>query len=133
PDLFDIEFLAGDDAGLRSTQKFVAAERDHVDTGTDAARRDGLVSDAEGYRIRDTAASQVFKGWNIATLTQLNELSERRPLRETDHPKIAGVDTEQETRMLIDRSIVIFDPGAVCRTHFTQTSAATRHDFGNSK
>src|SRR5881397_2744678 len=35
--------------------------------------------------------------------------------------------------MLIDCSLVIFDPGAVCRTHFAQTGAATRHDFGNSK
>src|SRR5438046_9054084 len=104
-----------------------------VETVTDDARRDGLVSDAEGYRIRDTAASQIFKGWNIATLTQLNELSERRPLRETDHPKIAGVYTEQETRLLIDRSLVIFDPGAVCRTHLPQTGAAARHDFGDSK
>src|SRR5215510_13649782 len=132
PDLFYIEILAGADAGLGSTQEFIDAERDHVNTGTDAARREGLVSDS-GYRIRDAAAPQIFKGRNISALTQLSKLFEWRPLGETNHPKIARVYTEQEAGMLIDCSLVIFDPGAVCRTHFAQMGAATRHDFGNSK
>ena len=99
----------------------------------DAVGGNGLISDAERSGVGDAPASQVFKRRNVVPLTQFNKLFQRRPLRETHHPEIAGVHTEQQTRIVIDGLFVIFDAGAVRRADFAQASATTRHDFRNAE
>src|SRR5207237_6758149 len=93
----------------------------------------GLNSDAKASHVREAAASQIFKYWNIPALTQFDKLLEGRPFRKTNHAEIAWMHTQQEAREVVDRFFIILDARAVCRADLAQTRPAASHDFGNPK
>src|SRR5436190_2053168 len=83
--------------------------------------------------VDHAAAAEIFESRNISALPELDELFERSPFRETDHPKVARMDTQQQPRPLIDGLLVILNASAVRGPNFLQDCAASGHNFRNSE
>ena len=92
-----------------------------------------IIGNPKSLQIGDTAASQIFKYWNVPALPQFDKLLERRAFRKTNHAEIAGMHTQQEARAVVDRFFVILDACAIGRADLAQACAAPRHDVGNTE
>jgi hypothetical protein len=64
--------LAGQDAGLRTAQQFIAAERNQIRAGQQAVGNQRLV-DAERAQVDHAAAAQIFVHRDAALAAQRNQ------------------------------------------------------------
>ena len=70
----------GENAGLRSAEQFVAAERDQVRAGRQAVGNQRLV-DAEGAQVDDAAAAQILVDGDAALAPERREFAQVRAAR----------------------------------------------------
>src|SRR5262245_21821043 len=89
-----------------------------------------FAGNADRCEIRQTAASQVLVGRNVAPPAQFDELLQRRTLRKSDDSKIARMDTQQQSRIFADRLFVIPDPRSIRGSDLAEKRSATAHDIG---
>ena len=71
-DAFDEFAFAGDDAGLRAAEQFVAAEADDVDAGVAAGARDRLI-DSAGGEIGEAAGAEILVDGNVQAAAERGE------------------------------------------------------------
>ena len=72
--------LPGEDPRLRTTEKFVAAERYQVRAGLQALRHQGLI-DAEGPQVHQTAAAEVLVNRDTALTAERGEFAATRAVK----------------------------------------------------
>ena len=131
-DALDELALAGNDAGLRAAEQFIAAEGDDRGAGIATGSRDGL-GDAAGREIGEAAGAEVFVHGKAVAAGERDELFERGALGEAGDAEIRGVDAKQQARAVIDRALVVAGAGAVGGAHLAQDGAAFGHDVGDAE
>ncbi len=131
-DAFDEFALAGDDAGLRAAEKFVAAEADDVDAGVGAGARDRLI-DSAGGEIGEAAGAEVLVDGDVQAAAECGDLVEGGPLGEAGDAEIRRVDAEEEARAFVEGAFVIADARAIRGAYFAQDGAAFGHDVWNAE
>ena len=131
-DAVDEFAFAGDDAGLWTAEKFVAAEADNVDAGVGAGARDWLI-DSAGGKIGEAAGAEVLVDGDVQAAAERCDLVESGPLGEAGDAEIRRVDAEEEARALVEGAFVIADARAIRGAHFAQDGAAFGHDVWNAE
>ena len=124
--------FAGDDAGLRAAEKFVAAEHHDVRAGFDAVAHERL-DDAVRGEIDEAAGAEVFDEREVCALRQRGEFLQRRLVGESGDLEIRWVDAEEHARFFGDGVFVVGEARAIGGADFAERGAALRHDFGDAE
>jgi hypothetical protein len=90
-DAFDEFAFAGDDAALRTAEKFVAAEADNVNARVGAGARYRLIDSACG-KIGEAAGAEVLVDGYMQAAAERCDLIERGPFGEAGNAEIRRVD-----------------------------------------
>ena len=133
PQLIDVGGLAHHDAGLRSAQQFVAAERHHVDAAGDHLVDRRFVVQAVGLQIDQRTAAQVLHDRQVVLAAQRHQFLPRHLGGKADDAVIAGVHPQQQRSVGRDGRGVVAPVRLVGAADLTQDSAAAAHDVGNAE
>ena len=131
-DFGDEIFFAGDDAGLRAAEKFVAAEHHDVRAGFDAVA-DEWLGDAVRGEVDEAAGAEVFDEREVFARGESCEILQRWFVGETGDLEIRWVDAEEHARFVGDGVFVVLQARAIGGADFAQRGAALRHDFGDAE
>ncbi len=118
-DFCDEIAFAGDDAGLRAAEKFVAAEHHDVRARFDAVANERL-GDAVSGKIDEAAGAEIFDERQIFSLRESGELLQRRLVGEAGDLEIRWVDAEEHACFFGDGVFVVGEARAIRGADFAQ-------------
>ena len=117
---------ADEDPRLRATEQLVAGEADEIGTLREARGGRRLVTDC-----KQRPRAEVVHERDPGSSGESSELTERRLLREPDHPEVRLVHAEDESGFGTDRTLVVGGPCAIRRTDLDQSGTRSGEHVGD--
>ncbi len=124
---------ADDDAGLRSAEQLVAAERDEVGARGDRRAHGRLVRQAPALQVDERTAAEIDRDRHAALAPDRREIADRHALREAADRVVARVHLHQQRRARADRVGVVRGMRAVRGADLDELRAGAAHDVGNAE
>ena len=129
--------LAADyDAGLWSTEQFVAGKTHHVRAGAQAFLNGRLVPEAEGVGFEQCSGADVVCHRQAVLAAERDQLRQIRLGGEADDPKVAVMGAQNERHAVLlrgDGLFIIVQVGAVGGAYFDQLPARLLQNIWHAK
>src|SRR5699024_310883 len=115
------------DPGLRSAQKLVPAEGDHISPLRKHFLDGRLMAESVLLQIDQHSAAQILQKRDTGPSLKVCQFSYRSLLRKSHDPVIACMNLQESSRLFAYRFLVIREPGPVRGPHLPQLCSAELH------
>ena len=132
-DLVNGPLPADDQSGLGTSQQFIAAEGDDVETRGHGFADGRFPGKAKRGKIHKHSATQVFHDRNSGFTSQFGQFSAVDSLREPHDTVIAGMDFQKQAGLFSDRLPIVPQMGFIGRSDFAKLHPAGFHDVRHAK